>query len=389
MKSLAGAAPDPTAAGEPLRVPSRLRRYQPRPRLRFLTNSAESVPDLDLLLRLEHGQLGRRRLWQAALGSALLHLAVILGVLSLPPGRIIQPERTQIALRFRDPTTLVAPPPELLRQLTGRPELTLEQLIRGPGAPPRAFELPPAPPEPALPPSGPPPLIEPPKLGPLGKGPAPSPEPPFPSALADAAAPPQIQPSQERPKLAFESVGPGGFSSSAATPATGLRPGGAPSGIQRPPASIEQVIEEVVRSGGGSKGLVIGDIELPGGIVEARSIPPSPGNAGSNIELLSDPRGVDFRPYLIRVLSAVRRNWLVVMPESARLGRRGKVVIQFAINRSGHVPKLVIAVPSGAEALDRAAVAGISASNPFPPLPPEFTGDEIRLQLNFLYNIKR
>ena len=35
---------------------------------------------------------------------------------------------------------------------------------------------------------------------------------------------------------------------------------------------------------------------------------------------------------------------------------------------------------SGADALDRAAVAGISASVPFPPLPAEFKGDRIILQ---------
>ena len=98
--------------------------------------------------------------------------------------------------------------------------------------------------------------------------------------------------------------------------------------------------------------------------------------------------GVDFKPYLIRVLSAVKRNWMAVVPESARLGRRGKVVIQFVISKDGSVPKLVIATPSGAEALDRAAVAGISASNPFPPLPSEFRGAVIRLQLNFLYNLQ-
>jgi outer membrane biosynthesis protein TonB len=44
-------------------------------------------------------------------------------------------------------------------------------------------------------------------------------------------------------------------------------------------------------------------------------------------------------------------------------------------------------MPSGTEALDRAAVAGVSASNPFPPLPGEFKGDQIRVQLVFFYNV--
>jgi len=75
------------------------------------------------------------------------------------------------------------------------------------------------------------------------------------------------------------------------------------------------------------------------------------------------------------------------MPESAKLGSRGKVAIQFSIDRQGSVPKLVIVGPSGIQALDRAAVAGVSASNPFPPLPHEFRGNLIRLQLVFAYNV--
>jgi TonB family protein len=50
---------------------------------------------------------------------------------------------------------------------------------------------------------------------------------------------------------------------------------------------------------------------------------------------------------------------------------------------------LVIATSSGTEAFDRAAVAGVSASNPFPPLPADFKGDQIRLQLAFSYNAPR
>jgi TonB family protein len=87
------------------------------------------------------------------------------------------------------------------------------------------------------------------------------------------------------------------------------------------------------------------------------------------------------------VLTAVRRNWMAVIPESGRMGRRGLVQLQFSIDRQGRVPKLVIATPSGTEAFDRAAVAGVSASNPFPPLPPDFKGEQIRLQLSFAYNV--
>jgi TonB family protein len=87
------------------------------------------------------------------------------------------------------------------------------------------------------------------------------------------------------------------------------------------------------------------------------------------------------------VLAAVRRNWFAIMPESAKFGSRGRVALQFSIDREGRVPKLVIVNASGIQALDRAAVAGVSASNPFPPLPNEFRGAQIRLQLTFSYNV--
>ena len=49
----------------------------------------------------------------------------------------------------------------------------------------------------------------------------------------------------------------------------------------------------------------------------------------------------------------------------------------------------MISSASGTEALDRAAVAGISASQPFPPFPTEYKGDKITLQFNFAYNMPK
>ncbi len=103
--------------------------------------------------------------------------------------------------------------------------------------------------------------------------------------------------------------------------------------------------------------------------------------------ILSDTRGVDFGPYLARVVYAVRRNWYSVIPESARLGEKGRVGVVFEIIRDGSVPQLRLVASSGADPLDRAAIAGIRASVPFPPLPQDFTGNHLVLQFLFLYNI--
>ena len=107
-----------------------------------------------------------------------------------------------------------------------------------------------------------------------------------------------------------------------------------------------------------------------------------------NLEVLSDTQGVDFGPYLSRVLQAVRMNWYNLIPEAARppLLEHGKVSIEFAILSDGKVAGMRIVSPSGDVSLDRAAWGGITASNPFAPLPSEFHGPYLALRFHFYYN---
>ena len=107
-----------------------------------------------------------------------------------------------------------------------------------------------------------------------------------------------------------------------------------------------------------------------------------------NLEVLSDTQGVDFGPYLQRVLDAVRRNWYILIPEEARapLMKRGKLGIEFVILPDGKIAGMKLVAPSGDVALDRAAWGGITASNPFAPLPGEFHGPYLALRFRFYYN---
>jgi len=104
-----------------------------------------------------------------------------------------------------------------------------------------------------------------------------------------------------------------------------------------------------------------------------------------NLEVLSDTQGVDFGPYLQRILQEVRENWYRAIPESAEM-KKGKLQIEFAITKDGKVADMRLTAGSGDVALDRAAWAGISASNPFPPLPSDFTGPYLALRFRFYYN---
>ena len=103
--------------------------------------------------------------------------------------------------------------------------------------------------------------------------------------------------------------------------------------------------------------------------------------------ILSDTRGVDFGPYLARVIYSVKRNWYSVMPVSAQMGEKGRVAIVFEILRDGSVPQIRLVGSSGSEPLDTAALSSIKLANPFPPLPAEFSGKNLVLQFFYLYNL--
>ena len=147
-----------------------------------------------------------------------------------------------------------------------------------------------------------------------------------------------------------------------------------------PGQAIQQSLEAAARGRATGPGAGAGD-----SLSQFRNFDPNFSTEGPVI--LSDTRGVDFGPYLARVVWNVRRNWYAVIPVTARLGTKGRVAIVFEILKDGSVPELRLVASSGSDPLDRAAVAAIRASNPFPPLPEEFTGEHLVLQFIFLYNM--
>jgi TonB family protein len=151
-------------------------------------------------------------------------------------------------------------------------------------------------------------------------------------------------------------------------------------GMSTPEEAMRQTMQEAARN------------RTYGGITGPGDSPAQFNNPNSNFStqgpiILSDTRGVDFGPYLARILMIVKQNWYAVIPESARLGQQGRSAIVFEILKDGSVPQISLVGSSGHVALDRAALASIRASIPFPPLPQEFTGRHLVLQFNFLYNM--
>lgn len=382
MKSQAHRPPDAAP------TEGKTRRTWPRPASPLCASSPEPRPvltppaELHLLSEWRDEDRGRRAVW-AASGAVLFHIVMYFGAVYvaeyIPPPR----PQTSEAVDLRKSVPLVTPP-DLLTKLTQREankskvakELSVENLTARPERkpPPRIATQPPAPPAGRPTPAA-PPALEPSQIQ-IAQAP-----PPVSGTIPNLQDPPVPKPPQpqteDKPKLTFETPG-----------IQTTRPMGL-GRIETPKTGVQEAMRNAMRPG--PTGLSVGDTnteqELGSGIGQMQNQTGATGRQASSLELLSDPMGVDFKPYLIRVLAAVRKNWFAVIPESARFGKRGRVILQFAISRTGSVPKLVIVMPSGTEALDRAAVAGVSASNPFPPLPTEFHGDVIRLQLAFSYNV--
>jgi len=343
-----------------------------------MNSGADSGPSL---LLDWHESRDPRRYWRAGIGSLVVHVVVVpivvlVATLGVPAPR----DSTRIYPDFRQAVHLVLPQ-DLTQKAPNKgkvaKEVNVEDLKPRPATeerlPPapaiRAFHppnpKPPAAPQPATPRIGEPPKIETPVT-------AENAPPALPALAGSPKAPPtQILP-VEQPKLAFETPGQSGPSEYKGQ-----------AKLNPPKASVEEAVREITQ--GGRTHIVVGDLDRPPDLPASARQPGQEPRLGSSMELLSDPMGADFKPYLVQVLALVKRNWYAVIPESVHMGARGLVEIQFIIDRNGAVPKLVIATESGSGALDRAAVAGVGSSVPFPPFPKDFKGQQIRLQLSFKY----
>ena len=321
------------------------------------------LPDLD---DERHARLVR---W-TFFSSLVLHIVLIL-ILVLNPDLINFGSPKKIVLippKDKEMTMLFEPPPERPRLQEPRMPQVPKTLPRADGSRDSNLEkLAPPPPqsakEPEKPPSPPPgPEIKPQpqvtQMEPIGI-------PKFPE--------PAKQPPKQEPSL--ESV---------------------PKPKQEPPAEAQLRLPQLTDPSRGTDAILRdmakehaqGGRGLGGGGV---TVAPDPNNPNFNMpgpQILSDTMGVDFDPYLLRIYLVVRNNWYSVIPEIARLGRKGRVVLQFNITRNGTVTNLTIMSGSGTPSMDAAAMSSIQLSSPFPPLPPEFPGNDILLRYGYYYNMQ-
>ncbi len=112
------------------------------------------------------------------------------------------------------------------------------------------------------------------------------------------------------------------------------------------------------------------------------------GDMGTGAEVLSDTQGVDFGPYIRRILNDIKRNWIPLIPEEARppLNKQGETLIRFTILPDGRIAAMNLDGSSQDTAIDRACWGGITAVGQFPPLPANFKGPNLELRVDFFTN---
>jgi|SRR5271165_5209228 len=210
--------------------------------------------------------------------------------------------------------------------------------------------------------------------------PAPQPQPGETAQNQPQAPPPQENP-QQGPSSGFTAPTQNGQTAQLQAPPAGQRkPQPSFSTPMTAGTAIEQAAQAAAanrgRYGGGDAGGDYGLSQRGGAKVL------------DQMEVLTDTMGVDFGPYLARVLQEIKGNWYRIIPDSAMppIMKKGKLAIEFVILKDGKVSNMQLDASSSDVALDRAAWGGITASSPFQPLPREFPGPYLGLRIYFYYN---
>jgi TonB family protein len=106
------------------------------------------------------------------------------------------------------------------------------------------------------------------------------------------------------------------------------------------------------------------------------------------IDVLSDTKGFNLRPYVKDIVARVKTTWLSLVPNSARwpIKAQGHVSVDFRVTKDGNVEDVKYHETSGNEGLDRAAYGAITGFGPLPPFPGEFQCEFVRMRFHFYYN---
>ncbi len=114
------------------------------------------------------------------------------------------------------------------------------------------------------------------------------------------------------------------------------------------------------------------------------------GDGLTGVDILSDTRGVDFKPYVKRILRQVYQTWIPLIPPDSRPPKNapGSTAIRFAIDPAGKLISMHLDDSSHNDGLNRAAWGSITGVGQFPPLPKEFSGPNLEIRVRYYVNME-
>lgn len=256
-------------------------------------------------------------------------------------------------LTMDKPATNVTLPPDVQRALEHAPRF--KSPPKGPGKAPEA------PAQQATP-------------QPQAPQPQPTPQAPQQAAAAPPAAPPPVvqQSPLQQPQPPVQAALP-------SAPAPSTTPGRPNFG--NPNTSARDMVQNSTRptQGGG------GGVAIEGG-------PNGPANRrgmGTGVDILSDTQGVDFNPYLQKIIREIYETWLPLIPEEARppLNKQGEALIRFTIMPDGTIgANMSLDGSTHDDAINKSCWGSITGVGQFPPLPKQFHGPNLELRIHYLVN---
>lgn len=106
------------------------------------------------------------------------------------------------------------------------------------------------------------------------------------------------------------------------------------------------------------------------------------------VDILSDTQGVNFDPYIRRLLADIYRNWLPLIPEEAKppLSKQGETLVRFSILPDGRIGAMHLDGSTHDDAINRSCWGSITAEGQFPPLPSQFHGPNLELRIHYFVN---
>ncbi len=327
--------------------------------LRIRTNRFGDLEEHELVQLLDtmEDERARARFRESIYISVFIWVAIALTALFGPrylwhTPRVVLPQET--LRQQRELTTLTAPRLKSLPSPAVEPHPVEHGRTTAPKVPPA-----PRPAQPTVPPQ-PSPRVPP--TRPLPSAPTPHLQPSTAPPNLPAAPPPQPVAPRPAPPVVAEAPRP-----------QPSRPNfnGTP---QSASDSIQQAIHGATRGSGG------------GGAV-------SHNRGGTNLgmgpaEILSDTQGVNFNPYLRRILQEIYDQWIPLIPEEARppLRKSGVTMIRFTILPDGTIGAMHLDGSTHDDALNRAAWGSITGVGQFPALPSQFHGPNLELRIHYLVN---